>query len=199
MAEAADKVSAEIVDAARNFFLRFGYSRVSTGEIASSIGRSKKTLYKAFENKESLLLAVLGRLNGDAETSVVSAIDDGSREPAQVLEDVLQHIAVNLISTQDVLFADLRAKSPELHQQARSEREAALLDLLVPLLQRSAAEGHLRHDVDFHQVVTVFIATIEGLAQPIDLAAQDPVVRRRIDTFIRLLVDGLRFIASESD
>ena len=57
-------VRQEIVDTAKAYFLKYGYSRVSTAEIADEAGRSKKTLYKHFPTKEALLAAVVRYFSG---------------------------------------------------------------------------------------------------------------------------------------
>lgn len=48
-----------ILATAKELFTRFGFKRVSMDEIASKTGTTKRTVYKYFENKEALFMAVL--------------------------------------------------------------------------------------------------------------------------------------------
>jgi AcrR family transcriptional regulator len=193
--QSSDPAVSQIVEAARNYFTKFGYSRVSTGEIAKAVGRSKKTLYKHFETKEQLLLAVVQRLNGDAEKAVVELTTQRD-QPLVSLRAILEHIAVHVISTQDVLFGDLAERSQELFIQASKERQQALAEVVRPLFLAGNEQGILRDDLDFDRVMTVFVIACEQLATPIDLASSDPETQARIETLVTLTVDGIRKPAS---
>ena len=155
-----DPALTQIVDAARNYFTKFGYSRVSTGEIAKAVGRSKKTLYKHFETKEQLLLAVVQRLNQEAEEAIVTLAAE-REQPLESFKKILQHIAVHVISTQDVLFGDLAERSQELFIQASADRQQALAAVMSPLLDEATAQGLVRNDLEFKRVMTVFIIACE--------------------------------------
>jgi AcrR family transcriptional regulator len=49
----------KILVSARNLFTDYGYKKVSMEEIASSSGVTKKTVYSYFDDKESLLMALI--------------------------------------------------------------------------------------------------------------------------------------------
>ena len=49
------ETKAKILATAEEMFMRHGYSRVTMEEIASTLGMSKKTLYKFFSNKKEVL------------------------------------------------------------------------------------------------------------------------------------------------
>lgn len=192
-----DPAITDLVEAARGYFLKFGYSRVSTGEIAASVGRSKKTLYKHFKTKESLLEAVMQRLTQEAETRILAVVGH-EVDPVAALEQVLEQVAIHLVSTRDVLLADLEQKAPDLFNQVRRDRDAALAAVLTPLLERGASTGSLRADLQPAAAATVFIRAVEQLATPMELASQDPAARRLLDTLIRLVVDGLKMMPSSA-
>ena len=189
----ADPTATELLQSAQNFFLKYGYTRVSTDEIASSSGRSKKTLYKHFGAKDQLLLAVLEQLNQQAEQTLATLKSDGSQPGIERLQTMLDAISTNIISSQATLFRDLKDREPDLYQRARQERDQALADLLTPELQGLAAQGELRSDLAFHHAIDVFITIIDAIGNPMDLASHDPSQRRRLDMTIRLFIDGLRY------
>lgn len=192
------EVRQEIVDAARGYFVRFGYSRVSTDEIVKSINRSKKTLYKHFETKEALLQAVLMRINGEVEAQLIDLFARGAGAGADAdaylatLREVLGKVAVHLASTSGVLFADLKAKSQELYEQTHGERRQALVELLGGFVSTGVKAGHLRDDLEVDRVLTVFLAGVESLATPVDVAANASQPLELFDTLVTLTIDGLR-------
>lgn len=185
-------VAEQIVDAARSYFLRFGYSRVSTEEIARSIGRSKKTLYKHFETKEALLHAVLARVDGEAQREITALLAERGGDPVRRLKRILTAVAVHIATTHQVLLADLRANAPELGQVACRERRRALHDLLAPVLREAVARGTLRADLDLEQVLAIYFTCVEGMASPLDVAHHAQAPGQLFATLVELLVDGLR-------
>ena len=192
MTDADSAVVAQIVEAARKYFLRFGYSRVSTEEIARSIGRSKKTLYKHFETKEALLHAVLARVDSEAEREITGLLADRGGDRLARLRGILTAVAVHMASTHQVLLADLRACSPELGLQAWRERRQALSLLLTPVLREAATEGVVRADLASDQMLPIFFSCVEGMASPQDVAENAQVPVELFGTLVGLMVDGLR-------
>jgi TetR/AcrR family transcriptional regulator len=57
-------VSDAILDAARDVFEQFGARRANVDDVATAAGVSRSTLYRAYPNKQALLLAVAGRETG---------------------------------------------------------------------------------------------------------------------------------------
>lgn len=190
--ETDDVVAGQIVDAARKYFIRFGYSRVSTEEIARSIGRSKKTLYKHFETKEALLNAVLARVDAEAQREITALLTERGGDRVARLRRILTAIAVHLASSHQVLLADLRSCSPELGDQACRERREALAQLLRPVLADAAADGSVRSDLPADKVLDVFFCCVEGVATPIDVAQNAQAPGELFTTLVTLIVDGLR-------
>ncbi len=68
-----------IVEAAGRLFL--GPGRVSMDDLAHELGMSKKTIYRHFPDKHSLLTAVLDRQFGAIERSLVAAADETAGRP----------------------------------------------------------------------------------------------------------------------
>lgn len=178
-------VQRELLGAARDYFLRFGYSRVSTGEIAASCGRSKKTLYRLFPSKEQLLLAVLADINRESEEQLLSTLADQELPLRERLQRVLVRFAVHSASLAGTLDADLRSKEPTLWQQAEGERRGHLLDLLVRVL----TEAPVRRDVDLRLVLDGFLSGVERQAEA--LAASPDRPERLFSDTVTVLVDGL--------
>jgi AcrR family transcriptional regulator len=70
-----------IVDAASRLFLAPGPGRVGMDDLARELGMSKKTIYRHFPDKHSLMTVVLGRQFGAIERTLVAAAEDAAGEP----------------------------------------------------------------------------------------------------------------------
>ncbi|MFD8818957.1 TetR/AcrR family transcriptional regulator [Streptomyces sp. NPDC059627] len=73
-----------IVEAAGRLFLAPGSDRVSMDELARELGMSKKTIYRHFPDKRSLLTAVLDRRFAAVERTLTAAAEDAQGRPFDV-------------------------------------------------------------------------------------------------------------------
>jgi AcrR family transcriptional regulator len=69
-----------IVTTASQLFLDRGFTRVSMAELAAELGMSKKTIYRHFPDKRSLLVAALDRLFAEMETALNEAVNTEAEE-----------------------------------------------------------------------------------------------------------------------
>jgi AcrR family transcriptional regulator len=70
-----------IVDAASRLFLAPGPGRVSMDDLARVLGMSKKTIYRHFPDKHSLMTAVLDQQFGAMERTLIAAAEDSEDKP----------------------------------------------------------------------------------------------------------------------
>ncbi|MEN1889514.1 TetR/AcrR family transcriptional regulator [Streptomyces mirabilis] len=70
-----------IVEAAGRLFFGAGFARVSMDDLARELGMSKKTIYRHFPDKRSLLVAVLDRQFAAVERTLVAAAEDTEGQP----------------------------------------------------------------------------------------------------------------------
>ncbi len=70
-----------IVEAAGRLFLAPGIARVSMDGLARELGMSKKTIYRHFPDRRSLLTAVLDRQFAAVERTLTAAAQDAEQQP----------------------------------------------------------------------------------------------------------------------
>ncbi len=185
-----DPVKQELLQAARGYFTKFGYSRVSTNEIAASTGRSKKTLYKHFGNKEDLLKEVLQDINEEVETEIVSALE--SEAPFNEMAfDVLIRIGVHESSMADILITDLKEKSPALYNDVVVERDKSLLELLETVFKKGQDAGVVRTDVAMQPIFQMYIAGIKAVADMQSVISNADNPTGMFEGLARVVIDGL--------
>ena len=124
-----------ILDAAMELFDRRGYHATSIDEIGSAAGITGPGVYRHFDGKEALLLAVFDRV----WTLLRSALDrlDGL-EPAAAFEDLVQtHItlATRQGAAVALLMRELR-HVPEYYQRAADRNHARHTDAWAGVLRR---------------------------------------------------------------
>ncbi|MFJ3772109.1 TetR/AcrR family transcriptional regulator [Streptomyces sp. NPDC090075] len=78
----ADEQRAEmIVETAGRLFLAPGSARVSMDDLARELGMSKKTIYRHFPDRNSLLAAVLDRQFAAVDRTLMAAAEDAEGQP----------------------------------------------------------------------------------------------------------------------
>jgi AcrR family transcriptional regulator len=151
-----------ILDSARDLLLRWGYRRVTVGDIAGRAGVGKGTIYLHWRSREELFHAVSAREAAAMTDAVVHALQ---HEPGEVaLHRYLRNLFVEGMSrpvlralyTRDVDTLDAFLVAPS-HQRLEETKLGVNRDYLGVL----AAEGLLRtdlrpDDLDYTLPVIVF-------------------------------------------
>src|SRR5215212_590860 len=65
-------VRAQIVEAARDYFSRYGYEKTTVSDLAKAIGFSKAYIYKFFDSKQAIGEAISSR----TLSAIVAAVED---------------------------------------------------------------------------------------------------------------------------
>jgi AcrR family transcriptional regulator len=73
-----------IVEAAERLFLGADLSRLRMDDLARELGMSKKTIYRHFPDKRSLLTAVLDRIFGAMERTLAASAEEAEGQPFDV-------------------------------------------------------------------------------------------------------------------
>ncbi|WP_393087170.1 TetR/AcrR family transcriptional regulator [Streptomyces sp. LN704] len=81
VSEQGERRADVIVEAAGRLFFAPGFARVSMDELARELGMSKKTIYRHFPDKRSLLTAVLDRQFAAVEATLVAAAEETEGRP----------------------------------------------------------------------------------------------------------------------
>lgn len=76
-----DERAAAIIDAASRLFLAPGPGRVNMDDLARDLGMSKKTIYRHFPDRHSLMTAVLDRQFSAIERTLATATEDAAAMP----------------------------------------------------------------------------------------------------------------------
>lgn len=140
---------AAILKAAREIFLKDGYSRAAMAEIAREADVSTATLYKHFDSKESLFAAVVQDAYRETDTSMF--VDIAGKSARTVLRNVAALYAGQQIDEQmNDLLRVVIAEVPSAPDLARDVYENSVLkrySQLQAMVDELVARGDLRpHD-----------------------------------------------------
>ena len=141
-----------ILDAATEIFLRTGYLGASMDEVAARAAVSKQTVYKHFDSKEALFIAIASRMTNEGSDRVQA--DVGEPAGAADLADFLTAYATKqlavvltpgLMQLRRLVIAEA-GRFPELGRALHDGGPRRAMQALERLFVRLAARGLLTLD-----------------------------------------------------
>ena len=150
-ARAAEALAEHILSIAAHLFITQGYAATSLEQIAAAAGSGKQTLYRRFESKQGLFMAVLRaktqHLLALAQTSAQSDQDPlvGLKRTARSLLDFL--LQPEMIRLNRIMIAEI-SRFPELCDSVFQDCVGPVSGPVMQLLQRAADQGDVKGDLE---------------------------------------------------
>jgi len=137
----------QIIDTGKELFWKFGFKRVTIGEIAREAGVSKMTFYKYFPNKTELAIVVLDEV---FETSMekVRKLPDEHISPAETLKSILQLKSEGTRDISEEFIKDLYSY-PEGELKAYMEQKMQIMFAeIIKVYEKGKEDGWVRKDLN---------------------------------------------------
>lgn len=186
-----DQIRSRIVRAAREKFLLHGFSRVTTEELTSALGISKKTLYKFFSSKEELLRSVLQTITHETAGHLEGIIQDESMEFVEKLQALLRFLGKQFTRIGRPFMEDLQKSTPELWEEVESFRHEKLLLNFRKLFEEGMKKGKIRPDLDPEFLTLIYTSTIESVVNPWVLSKLPLSGSQALTTIIEVYFHGI--------
>ncbi|HUI64204.1 MAG TPA: TetR/AcrR family transcriptional regulator [Bacteroidota bacterium] len=184
-----DPDRARILEAASNRFLEAGISKVTLDEIASELRMSKKTLYKYFPSKDSLLKHVIQeriKRNGKRFNDIMV-----SKKPfEEKLQDILFFAGKEITTPGRQFILDLRRIAPDLWEQAEEFRRGTIVAAVTKMMRQAKEEGVLRKDLDVELFVLMFQGSVQEILNPRTLSEQPFTAVQAFSGILKILFEG---------
>lgn len=154
-----------IIHISKTQFLQFGIKSVSMDDIASKLGVSKKTIYKYFKDKKTIVLEVTKHLINEAQTICTQKCNDSNSAIDELLKliEFINYFFQNMNA--NVLF-DLEKYYPESFVLFHEHQHVFLHDSLVENLKRGIKEGLFRSEIDIEITARLRMGQIKAAFDP---------------------------------
>lgn len=141
----------QIVDAAVQLFIRQGFHKTTTRQIARAAGFSIGSLYEYIASKEDVLYLVCESIHAEVEHGVSEALARADGACNALAEAVREYFLVcNRMSDFIILIYQETQSLPEQWQKRVLENELRITGLFVKVLARLVASGDLPPMDDRH-------------------------------------------------
>lgn len=180
----------DILTRAQEMFMRVGIRSVSMDDIARELGRSKKTLYQFFPNKDVLVNRIMEQYLRSDQALLL----DFRKTSSDAIEEwykILNHNCRFLSSMNPYVIFDLRKYHAEAWNMFVDYKHNVIRKAVRDNLKRGKREGLYRADMDENILSGIYVLKIEVLVD----GALFPGVSRE-DVLKEYIAYHLRGIAS---
>jgi AcrR family transcriptional regulator len=159
------EIKNKILQAAFKLFMRNGIKSVSMDDIALSLGVSKKTLYRWFENKDQLVMSMLQEHLGKMEADCCSFSCE-AKNAIEELFQIMQMIRQQLANMHPSVFYDLQKYHQPAWQIWTTHKNKFIMQQITQNLQAGMEQGLYRTDFDLEIIARLRLAQIEDVFNP---------------------------------
>jgi TetR/AcrR family transcriptional regulator len=149
-------------------------AEVTTADLARAVGITQGAVFRHFENKQAIWLAVMDQVQAELLGALSSAAGR-HRAPLRALRAVfLAHVdfVVTHPGVPRVIFQELQqAQDTPLKARVRALLQS-YRTLVIDLLQKAQATGRLRPGADLQAAALLFIGSVQGLVMQSLLSGQ---------------------------
>ncbi|MFH0883877.1 MAG: TetR/AcrR family transcriptional regulator [bacterium] len=135
----------ELIDAARDLFLRFGYKKATLDDLADIVGMTKSSLYHYFKSKEDLFRKVATELFHRDLTLMEQTLANSTtvNEALVKLQKRMRERVAQVDPNATELIGEMNSIYP-LVRNSYEKTHAQFIELLKSRLDRAVEEGELR-------------------------------------------------------
>jgi AcrR family transcriptional regulator len=180
-----------ILNKASEMFFQFGYLKVTMDEIASRLGMSKKTLYKYYPGKESLIREMFKNVKCEIEDYISELWSDEQLDFVLKLKKLMNFIGTQSSKMRGPLIEDIQKYNPDIWQEIQEFRKQTSQKKFTFLINEGIEKGFFRNDIDNTIIVLTYINAIQGIITP-EVLSQIPFTSNQVfDALSKIIFEGI--------
>ncbi|HTP59650.1 MAG TPA: TetR/AcrR family transcriptional regulator [Spirochaetia bacterium] len=180
-----------IMEGSRALFFERGVSALTMDQIASLQGISKKTLYRFFPNKDSLVAAVVEDRITFIAAEAARIGSDSRRSYLERLRDILGLVGMQLSQISETMIKDIWYSRPDLWNRIDKFRQEHVFGIITRMLAEGRREGFIRDDIDGRLIPVLFTSAISTVLTPAQMIQLTIPPIKLFDVFVRILFGGI--------
>ena len=158
-----------IVVRSEQLFMRVGVKSVTMDDISRELGISKKTLYQHFENKDSLIEAVVGT-HCEREQSCTDEITRSAKDALDEIKNIGVFLASTIEDVSPSTLFDLQKYYRKSWETLMKKQDEHIINSIVKNIEKGIVAGHYRMDVNPEVIARIYAKAtymiVEEIANP---------------------------------
>ncbi len=182
-----------ILAIARKNFFAFGYSKVTMDALAIQLQISKKTIYRFFKSKQSLLESAIYDFFAEFNEKINDIIKEKgkSKNKLNTLKLFISLIQSQISQFNIHAFEDIRKNNPKAWQIIIKLREKMINNELRELLKQGKIDGLVREDIDIDILVLVILNAVQYVATPEIISRFSYSTEEVIEMIAKIVILGI--------
>jgi len=144
---AKKNIPIEILEAAKELFLKHGFKRISIEDICNKVNVSRRTFYVYYENKNDLLIKLLEQIREESLREVFAITNSNLSFPEKLIQITDYNIAQLEQMTPEFLADIYDPSFVEVREHYESER-AYFQEWMRNFFAEAQKRGDIRNDLD---------------------------------------------------
>ena len=145
----------KIIEKSNELFLNLGFKSVTMDEIASSLGVSKKTIYKYFKNKTELVDAVTIFMF-DSVSCGIDSICDLKMNPIDEVFSIKRFVMDHLKDEKSSPQYQLQKYYPKIYASLKQKQFHIMQGCVIDNLKSGIENGLYRSDIDLEFISRIY-------------------------------------------
>jgi AcrR family transcriptional regulator len=188
-----DNQEIQILESSLNMYFKYGIKSVTMDDVASELGISKKTIYKYFENKATLVQ----RVSEHVIAEIRSLMENVMNTHENAIDELFAMDCVaseSLKNQHPALKFQLKKYYPKTHDFTVNQQRDILISITKKNLKKGMKSGLYRTDLSIEIIAFLYFATLLSLSEEETFAKS----KHTIEEFSREnLIYHIRGIASK--
>jgi TetR/AcrR family transcriptional regulator len=199
--QATEVRQAGLINAAIQLAAQRSPAAITTGDLALAVGITQGAVFRHFDSKQSLWLAVLRWVRHTLLQRLQDAADLNAGQPMAALRAVfLAHVEFVLAhpGVPRILFHELQQPEDSPHKAEVRALMQAYRALLMRLLASAKDLNLIAIDVDTESASVLFLGSIQGLVMQALMAGDVSAMRQQATAVYAIYQRGLQSAATDS-
>ncbi len=162
-------IKEEIISRSEQLFMRLGIKSVSMDDISRELGMSKKTLYQHFDNKDSLIEAVVNT-HCEREQILTNQLTEDARDALEEVKKIGAYLASTIEDVSASTLFDLQKYYFKSWETLMQKQDEHLINSILKNIEKGIAEGNYRSDIDPEIIARIYAKAtymiVEELGNP---------------------------------
>jgi AcrR family transcriptional regulator len=179
----------KILDESTKIFLQEGFYKTPMDEIARELKISKKTIYKYFDSKDTLVKEVVLNFLEQNKNNILNLLNENNDAVTKCF-NLFQYFGKLLVSINDKWIRDIQEHYRYLWKEIDEFRTKMMLANISILIEQGKAEGFIV-DYPTNIIVTFFISSVRGIINPDFIVEQKLEPKTILNPTINLLMNAI--------